>query len=580
MRTQPSSLKIGLLDNSYHSLKRGYEMWNEWKESDNPWLLKESVIWVHHGIELALKQLLVQTNEFLVFQDVNKAVEKLGSLRKKKGMEKAGVLDLFEHDDTVMSVGFKNLVDRTAITLSIPELAENADLRLKIDKLTKYRNKIVHFSIELDINIVANLLSEILEPLLFLLASEVKDENFKNVRIPEIRNIAQPVQKFSEKIRSDVVEKAIKSTLSALPPNGNRRAGIIGQAIGTGLQKSMISYLSQVRLLSGIRNNHVIVVVDREDIANNIYRHIADLESQDNKLNISFPRSKKALITNLEGEPKIILSTIQKLDMSLFLFEKECLVIGYDLHGMYEKIPKVFPNATYILFTISAISYPKQWHELFGNLVAKYAMKEAIDDRLLLPIKIENRKAILTIDKSDFTQPSLGGNSSTFFSSPSPFEITSIQQTSEFLKKIAQDIVYHFEKRQHNWKGKGIIVVSDVKTGFALYNEISIIRPIWYDENLNGGLVKVISSTNESSTERVNLIQKLKQQDDTLCLLIATGGFLQGFDNPLVHTIYVTSSISLQLRYRLASLVSRAYQGKESGVIVDYVGHNWNLEDT
>lgn len=198
MPKQTNSLKMGLLDNGSHSLKRGYEMWTQWKQSNDAWLLKESIIWVHHGIELLLKQLLVQTNEFLVFQDVNKAVERLGILRKKDGMKDAGVLDLFEHDDKAFSVGFRNLIDRTAITLSIDELAEREPLRKQVDQLTRYRNKIVHFSIELDVLEVSSLLSEILNPLLHLLSKEVNDQNFKEKVIPEIQQAACSVQKYVE----------------------------------------------------------------------------------------------------------------------------------------------------------------------------------------------------------------------------------------------------------------------------------------------------------------------------------------------------------------------------------------------
>ena len=227
MENQNPSLRIGLLDNSHHSLKRGYEMWSLWKKTDDAWLLKESIIWVHHGIELALKQLLAQTNAFLVFENVDAAIENLGKLRKKTGMEKAGVIDLFDNSDKVKSVGFQNLIERVAVALSIPELAKNAPLRQKIDELTQYRNKIVHFSIELDITAISNLLSDILDPLLSMLERGVKDDNFIRNRIPEIREIAQPVKKFSEHFRQEIVANAIKATENALPPNGNRKAGIV-----------------------------------------------------------------------------------------------------------------------------------------------------------------------------------------------------------------------------------------------------------------------------------------------------------------------------------------------------------------
>ena len=71
MIDQTNNLEIGLLDNGSHSLKRDYEVWSQWGESRDNWLLKESAIWIHHWIELLFKQLIVQANEFLVFQDVN-----------------------------------------------------------------------------------------------------------------------------------------------------------------------------------------------------------------------------------------------------------------------------------------------------------------------------------------------------------------------------------------------------------------------------------------------------------------------------------------------------------------------------
>ncbi|WP_229645115.1 hypothetical protein, partial [Vibrio parahaemolyticus] len=72
-----------------------------------------------------------------------------------------------------MSVGFKNLIERVAITLTIDELSAKSDLRDQIDQLTKFRNKIVHFSIELDVVEVSELISDILDPLLCMLSREV-----------------------------------------------------------------------------------------------------------------------------------------------------------------------------------------------------------------------------------------------------------------------------------------------------------------------------------------------------------------------------------------------------------------------
>lgn len=67
-------------------------------------------------------------------------------------------------------------------------------MRLKIDELTKYRNKTVHFSVELDIPAVASLLSDILDPLIELLEREIKNPTFKQKCIPEINRQAKPIK--------------------------------------------------------------------------------------------------------------------------------------------------------------------------------------------------------------------------------------------------------------------------------------------------------------------------------------------------------------------------------------------------
>jgi type I site-specific restriction-modification system R (restriction) subunit len=566
MANQPANLKIGLLDNSHHSLKRGYEMWSQWKRTEDAWLLKESIIWVHHGIELALKQLLAQTNAFLVFEDVNKAVKSLANLREKKGMEKAGVLDLFDNDDTVMSVGFKNLVERAAVALSIPELTKNASLRRNIDELTKYRNKVVHFSIELDAAAVSNLLSDILDPLLSMLKREVIDENFKTNRIPEIRETAQPVQKFSEQIRREIVDKAIQATINAMPPKGNRRAGIVWQTIGTGLETTIVDYLMRARLLPRLRDNHAIVLTDRLDLVTQLYHHISETPSQDNTVKIVFPESRIALAQALETDaPKIIVSTMQKFDPSITKIDKECLLVAYNSY-LPPEIQATFPNAIHTLFTNFPPQHDANMMSSYGALVSKYDFRQAVNDGVVKPVRIENRKV------TGKGEPSSSASEYSELYPPTTF--WSLIKSGDFINQLAKDIAQHFKSRQKNFVGKGLIVVSDIETGIALSKAIADIE----GDAVSSDSVRTISSM-VSPAQRAVLLERFQKREDSLSLLIATGSFFQGFDNPLIHTIYVTSPVSLQLRYHLAGILSRPYKGKQDVLIVDYVGLDWNLED-
>jgi hypothetical protein len=191
--SEPNSSKIGLLDNACHSLQRGYEMFNKGKNKKDALALKEAIIWIHHGIELSIKQLLVQSNEYLIFENIDEAVRKLAHLRKQPNMDNANVLDLFDSSEGVYTVGFGKLVDRAAIMLNIQELSQGAELREKIDALTSYRNKTVHFTVDVRLEEVINLLGELMEPFLSLLSKEINNKDFVKGCIPKVRAQAESV---------------------------------------------------------------------------------------------------------------------------------------------------------------------------------------------------------------------------------------------------------------------------------------------------------------------------------------------------------------------------------------------------
>ncbi|MCB0194702.1 MAG: hypothetical protein KDJ65_22310 [Anaerolineae bacterium] len=185
MTKDQSKLEVGLLDNACHSLIRGFEFLGVSIDKQDKLLLKDAVVWIHHGIELSLKQLLVQKNEFLVFDNIDKAVQKLGTLRRKKG-SLIEVLELFDYGETSYTVGYGKAVERVSIMLNLQELAQGESLREQLDKLTNSRNRIVHFLINIYTDEITDMLVQLMHPFLNLLKREVKDEKFVNECIPEI----------------------------------------------------------------------------------------------------------------------------------------------------------------------------------------------------------------------------------------------------------------------------------------------------------------------------------------------------------------------------------------------------------
>ncbi|WP_445171858.1 hypothetical protein [Microcoleus sp.] len=85
--------------------------------------------------------------------------------------------------------------------LDIEELSDKpnkTDFRKSIDRLTNYRNRLIHFSSDLNIDEVTVLLGELLEPLLTLLKTHIKDINFRDNYLPQIRDTAKGVQELAK----------------------------------------------------------------------------------------------------------------------------------------------------------------------------------------------------------------------------------------------------------------------------------------------------------------------------------------------------------------------------------------------
>ncbi|MBP9072903.1 MAG: hypothetical protein KBG20_11405 [Caldilineaceae bacterium] len=148
------------------------------------------------------------------------------------------------------------------------------------------------------------------------------------------------------------------------------------------------------------------------------------------------------------------------------------------------------------------------------------------------------------------------------------------QLPNELQEWIANDILQNFEIRQKIFRGKGVIVVPNRVSGYALIETIIRLNPEFVDK------VKVLSVSN-SPQERTMILEEFRHQSSPLSLIIVTANWLTGYDNPLIHSIYLLARISGVNLYQLVGRVSRLYPNKECGVVVDYLENDWNdLSDT
>lgn len=202
--------KIGLKDNGIHSLNRGLEMFELYEDDKDDFCLKESIMFLHHGIELLMKQVLIENaGEYLIYSDISDDTVKKVINAKKQGIS---VFDLSKppHTSTYLEV-----IGRVRAFVDSPELEESLETRLK--ELNKTRNNLEHYAIDVDIEKIENLITKIRKPLIKFLEDSLKDfkkedakkveKNWGNVndKISEYERIENEVFGLIQKIKGQTI---------------------------------------------------------------------------------------------------------------------------------------------------------------------------------------------------------------------------------------------------------------------------------------------------------------------------------------------------------------------------------------
>lgn len=159
-----NKFKISLKENGVHSFIRGIEVFREYSDSLDDLLLKDSIQFLHHGIELLLKQLLVNHNEFLIFEDIK-------NLHKKQKQADEKGVELFRLDSPPKTISYSQAVERVGVFIKPPEFTKK--LEGMLSRLNKLRNQIEHYELEADKEEIFRLFDVIHKPLIDLFDARI-----------------------------------------------------------------------------------------------------------------------------------------------------------------------------------------------------------------------------------------------------------------------------------------------------------------------------------------------------------------------------------------------------------------------
>lgn len=405
-------------------------------------------------------------------------------------------------------------------------------------------------------------------------------------------------------------------------PKGDRKGGVVWHTQGSGKSLSMVFFTGKIVL--ALDNPTILVITDRNDLDDQLFDTFAastQLLRQEPKQVENRDDLKDKLKVASGG---VIFSTIQKFhpdngNVYETLSERKNIVVIADeahrtqygfkaktiddkneqgdvigkkiVYGFAKYMRDALPNATYVGFTGTPIeSTDVNTPAVFGNYIDIYDIAMAVEDGATVRIYYESRLAKVNLtekgkelikdldrnlDQEDLTTTQKAKSKWT--------QLEALIGSKNRVKKIANDIVTHFEQRQEVFDGKGLIVSMSRRIAADLYEAIIAIRPDWHSTDIKKGVLKVVMTSASSDgpkiathyttkEQRRTLADRMKDEEDELKLVIVRDMWLTGFDVPCLHTMYIDKPMKGHNLMQAIARVNRVYKDKPGGLIVDYLG--------
>ena len=378
------------------------------------------------------------------------------------------------------------------------------------------------------------------------------------------------------------VNRAVEKTLKAVA--GNKKIGVFWHTQGSGKSLAMVFYVNKVKKVNELKSPTILFLTDRNDLDQQLYKTF---------LRTGYPTAKQAEsikgLTDRLREPEagVLFTTIQKFEIRGPLSNREnIIVIADEAHrSQYAKLAgnvrEVLPNASFMGITGTPVSLSNRNTQMvFGSNFSEYPIDKSVADGTTVPIYYEGRLIPLHLLNNyidlDFDQ----------LVAEHPIEtkdtlrrkwatIEHAVGSDDRLKKVAQDVVYHFINRR--LEGKAMLVTMSRRIAAAMYQIITQMK--------DAPEVAVVISGNKDYVGQIQeeldnkeLEKRFKNPEDPLKLVIVCDMWLTGFDVPHLNTMYLDKPLKGHTLMQAIARVNRRYKDKEGGLIVDYIGVADNLK--
>jgi type I restriction enzyme R subunit len=404
-----------------------------------------------------------------------------------------------------------------------------------------------------------------------------------------------------------------------------KRLGVFWHTQGSGKSLSMVFFTQKV-LRRVLGSCTFVIVTDREELDGQIsktFKATAATAREDVRAT-----SGEHLKELLRGNERYIFTLIQKFrnepgqPYPMLSDRSDVIVITDEAHrSQYDifalNMRNALPNAGFIGFTGTPLikGEEERTREVFGDYVSVYDFARSIEDGATVPLYYENR-----IPEVQLTNQELNRDLEALLEAAELDEAQEKKLEREFgreyhiitredrLEAIAKDLVAHFTGR--GYRGKAMMVCIDKATAVRMYDKV---QAHWKAEiaRLRAALEPAQGDAREALIARIHLMQttdmavvvsqgqneiedlkakgldivphrqrmlkealdeKFKDPENPLRLVFVCAMWITGFDVPTCSTIYLDKPMRAHTLMQTIARANRLAPGKESGLIVDYVG--------
>ena len=423
-----------------------------------------------------------------------------------------------------------------------------------------------------------------------------------------------------------------------LRPEGDGRGGTYFGATGCGKSYTMMFLTRRLMKSEYFRSPTILIITDRTDLDDQLSKQFVGSKKYIGDETVVSIESREKLRQELQGRTSggVYLTTIQKFteDLQMLTDRSNVICISDEAHrsqinldqkvritdtgversyGFAKYLHDSLPNATYVGFTGTPVD---DTIKVFGGVVDAYTMTESVRDGITVNLVYDGRAARVTLDQEKVKQieeyyaqcEREGANEHQIEESQKAVaNLDIIIGDPDRLRAVAQDFINHYETRVAEGAtvaGKAMFVCSNRNIAYDLYKIIVELRPEWAEKKVCADgvtlsekdkkvlkpieKIKMVMTRNKddepelyemlgTKDDRKELDRQFKNPKSNFKIAIVVDMWLTGFDVPELDTIYIDKPIQQHTLIQTISRVNRVCEGKDKGLIVDYIGIKKNM---